>query len=157
MTVSQNEDPASFELTVRPSPAVRFLRAGVIGLGALGFALAGWLSRGHDERWLLLAFGALMLWAGWRHSGLGLAWGTLRVNADGRPQWRAEGASPTGGFAPVSVERWHAGEQLAWLRLRGADGRRHEILIGRTGLNDENWRELASWLAWLRRGRHSAG
>lgn len=154
--MSQNEDPAGFELTVSRSPAVRVLRALVIGLGAVGFALTAWLSRGQDERWFLLGFGALMLWAGWRHSGLGLAWGTLRVGADGRPHWRAGNASQAGGFTPVAVERWYAGERLAWLRLRGTDGRRHEILIGRGGLNDEDWRELASWLAWLRRGRQSA-
>ena len=142
---------------------MRALRAGVIGLGMAGFVLAAWLSRGRDDGWMLLGLGALMLWAGWRHAGFGLSWGTLRVAADGQAAWRAsEGAgigraAGAGEFAAVGVERWYAGESLAWLRLRDRSGRRHEILIGRAGHDEETWRRLASWLAWLRRGRQAAG
>lgn len=151
-----NEVPAGFEIPVSPSPAVRALRAAVIGLGVAGFLLAAWLSRGREEGWILLGLGALMLWAGWRHAGFGLSWGTLRVAADGRPAWRGAAGGP-GEFAAVGVERWYAGEKLVWLRLRSGDGRRHEILIGRAGHDDETWRRLASWLAWLRRGRQAGG
>jgi hypothetical protein len=151
-----NDAPAGFEVPVTPSPAVRALRAGVIGLGVVGFALAAWLSRGRDDGWILLGLGALMLWAGWRHAGFGLSWGTLRVAADGRPAWRSDAGDGAGEFVAVGVERWYAGENLAWLRLRSGAGDRHEILVGRAGHDEETWRRLVAWLAWLRRGRQAA-
>lgn len=152
-----SDAPASFEVPVTPSPAVRALRAAVIGLGVAGFALTAWLSRGREDGWILLGLGALMLWAGWRHAGFGLSWGTLRVAADGRPAWRDDSGRETDEFVVVGVERWHAGENLVWLRLRSGAGRRHEILVGRAGQDEETWRRLVSWLAWLRRGRQAAG
>jgi hypothetical protein len=163
-------DSPGFELPVRPSAGVRALRRAVFGLGVAGFLLAAWLARGHEDGWLLVALGALMLWACWRHGRLGLSWGVLRVGSDGRPQWRSDGAAAPGfgsaassaapsgeaaafdGFLPALVERWFAGERLAWLRLRTVDGRRHEILVARSAVDGEVWRRLGSWLAWTRRG-----
>jgi hypothetical protein len=52
----------------------------------------------------------------------------------------------------VRVERWFAGERLAWLRLRDDEGGRYEILVGRGSIGEERWRQLSAWLAWLRRG-----
>lgn len=147
-----SDDATGFEIAVRPSKAVRALRAAVVGLGVVGFALAAWLSRGREDGWILLALGAMMLWAGWRHAGFGLSWGTLRVSADGRAAWRPEG----GGFEPVGIERWFSGEGLVWLRMRGAGGERRDALVGRAGLPDDDWRRLCAWLVWMRRGR-SAG
>lgn len=143
----------AFEIEASPSAGVKALRLAILGLGAVGFALAAWLARGRDDGWILLGLGALMLWAGWRHGRLGLSWGTLRVDAQGRPGWRPVESD---GFLPVRVERWHAGEKLAWLRLRTPDGRRHEVLFGRGAVDEESWRRLASWLAWLRRGTQAS-
>lgn len=164
-------DSPGFELPVRPSGGVLALRHAVFGLGVAGFLLAAWLARGHEDGWVLLGLGALMLWAGWRHGRLGLSWGVLRVGADGRPRWRADAvaargfgsaaaaAAPPGeaaasfdGFLPVQLERWFAGERLVWLRLRAVDGQRHEILVARSAVDGEAWRRLGSWLAWTRRG-----
>jgi hypothetical protein len=136
-------------LLVIPNRMVRALRAAVMGLGVFGFLLAGWLAWGHQEGWFLLALGAMMLWAGWRHSGLGLSWGTLHIAEDGRPSWQPEG----GAAVPVGVERWFSGENLAWIRLRGPSRERYEILLARAALGDEAWRAAAAWLAWLRRAR----
>lgn len=153
-------DPAGFEIVVRPSGAVRWLRMAMLGLGLAGFVLAAWLSRGQDDRWLILGFGILILWMGWRHASTGLSWGTLRVMADGQVGWRTGVADSPGGpgsgvpaFLAARVLRWHVGENLIWMRLRTGDGRRHEVLVGRTGQCPEDWRRLHGWLAWLKRGR----
>lgn len=146
-----------FEIEIAQSLSVRALRWAILALGGAGLVLAAWLARDNDEGWLLLAFGALMLWTGWRHGRLGLAWGTLRVDAAGAAAWKPD-ATRSGNHAPaaampVKVERWFAGERLAWLRLRTPDGQRHEILCGRGTIDGESWRRLASWLAWLQRGQ----
>lgn len=120
-----------------------------MGLGVLGFMLAGWLSWGHDEGWILIGLGAMMLWAGWRHAGLGLSWGTLHIAEDGRPTWRPDDGSPV----LVGVERWSTSENLAWVRLRGPARERYEVLLARSALDDAEWRGVTSWLAWLRRAR----
>lgn len=144
-----NRGPRALEIVVAPNRMVRGLRLAVLNLGILGFLMAGWLSWGHDEGWALLGLGALMLWAGWRHSSLGLAWGTLFVAEDGRPTWR-----PVGGAAgPVSVERWFTSENLAWVRLRGPSRERYEVLLARSSLDEDSWRGVTAWLAWLRRAR----
>jgi hypothetical protein len=146
-----------FEIAIAQSRAVPALRWAMLALGGAGLLLAAWLARDNQDGWVLLAFGVLMLWVGWRHGRLGLAWGVLRVDAAGVARWTpttARGAHDAREDGmPATVERWFAGERLVWLRLRTSDGRRHEILCGRGTIDDESWRRLASWLTWSRRGR----
>lgn len=141
---------AEFEIEARPTRGVRLLGMAMLALGAFGTLLAAWIASGHESGWYLLGFGALMLWVGWRHARLGLAWGVLRVDAGGRAWWSGEAA---GGFVPVTAERWSAGERLVWIRLRNPDGRRQNLLLARGGVDEERWRRLSSWLTWLRRGK----
>jgi len=141
--------PATVRIEVRPGRMVRLLRAAILGLGVAGFVLAAWLAYGHEGGWILLALGAMMLWAGWRHAGAGLSWGTLWIGGDGRPGWQPEGREDV---LPVGIERWFSGEKLVWLRLRGPARERHEVLLSRAALGDEAWRELMAWIVWLRRG-----
>ena len=141
---------ADFEIEFRPAAGVRVLRWAMLGLGLAGMLLAAAIAGADDKGWYLLGFGSLMLWVGWRHGRLGLAWGVLRVERDGDAQWRDVDDDR---FVPVSAERWAAGERLMWIRLRGIDGRRQEVLLARGGVDDEQWRRLAGWLTWLRRGR----
>ncbi|NLD70487.1 MAG: hypothetical protein GX644_16950 [Limnobacter sp.] len=143
---------AGFEIAFRPAAGVRALRWAMLGLGLAGMLLAATIAGGHEKGWYLLGFGALLLWVGWRHGRLGLAWGVLRVGGDGQAQWRDQHEDS---FGPVEPERWAAGERLIWIRLRSAGGRR-EVLLARNDASDENWRRLASWLTWLRRGRPAA-
>ena len=161
-----------FEILISPSRAVRALSGPLLGGGAPGQVLAGWHPRGNPDGWVFRAFGVLMLWAGWRHGRVGLAWGTLRVDDAGDASWEGDGRrgqarrAPRPGQdvprpgqeyeqpgLPAKVERWFAGERLAWVRLRTADGQRHEILCGRGTIDADSWRRLASWLAWLGRGQ----
>ena len=141
---------AEFEIEARPTRGVRLLGRAMLAAGALGIVLAAWIAAGHESGWYLIGFGALMLWAGWRHARFGLAWGVLRVDAAGRGWWSA---TVDGSFVPVSTERWSAGERLVWIRFRGPDGRRQDLLLARGEVDDERWRRLASWLTWLRRGK----
>ncbi|HRO57956.1 MAG TPA: hypothetical protein PK177_02145 [Burkholderiaceae bacterium] len=143
---------AGFEIEFRPAAGVRALRWAMLGLGLAGMLLAAVIAGGHDKGWYLLGFGALFLWVGWRHGRLGLAWGVLRVEGDGQAHWRDFDGER---FIAVQAERWAAGERLIWIRLRADDGRR-EVLLVRGGASDEQWRRLAGWLTWLRRGRAAA-
>ena len=142
---------AGFEIEFRPAAGVRALRWAMLGLGLAGMLLAAAIAGGHEKGWYLVGFGALFLWVGWRHGRLGLAWGVLRVEADGQAHWRDVHGER---FVAVRAERWAAGERLIWIRLRADDGRR-EVLLGRGSASDEHWRRLAAWLTWLRRG-HAA-
>jgi hypothetical protein len=146
-----------FEIAVEPSVGLRRLRGAILALGVTGLALSAWLARSHDNKWLLLALGFIMLGAGWRHARIGLARGRLSVNSRGSASWYGDPAGTVllpGGSASVEVrvERWFAGERLAWLRLRDSGGRRYEILVGRGSIDENRWRRLSAWLTWLRRG-----
>src|SRR5690606_14179109 len=87
-------DPAAglssfqFEITLSPSVGVRLLRRAVLVLGVAGLVLSAWLAYGREEGWWLIGFGLLTVWAGWQHGRRGLAWGHLRVDADGAASWR---------------------------------------------------------------------
>lgn len=152
--MTASSDSLGFEVRVEASASVKLLRASILGLGVAGCALAAWLARERADGWMLVAFGLLLLWAGWRHSRFGLSWGVLRVDPDGRPHWQQDGSGPdSDAFVAVRPERWFNSERIVWLRLRTAAGERHDLLIARDPSGEEIWRRLLVWLSWLGRGR----
>ena len=84
-----------------------------------------------------------------------LAHGRLAVDEQGRASWSGpEGVPATHAVIPV---RWFAGATVVWIRINPCSrpAARYDLLLGRDGTSDEQWRRLRAWLLWLERSGSS--
>lgn len=147
-----------FQLDVAPTRGLRLIQRALVVFAATGFAFAGTLAPAGPGA-ALYGIGALVCLLAWHRGLRRLSWGRLTVDAGGACNWadahqsaRATGQAGAPACA-ARIERWRAGEMLVWMRLREPARRRaRDVLLMRTAYDEEQWRRLRAWLAWLGRG-----